>query len=328
MKPHISIIIATFNEEKHIESLLESICDQTFKKSFEIIIVDGNSTDKTKEKVKEFKRKNKIERIKIQLYDNPKRRTPYAFNIGIKESKADYFCIVGAHSQLKKDWVERSYKTIIHQPKDVMAVGGVWKSKSHNTKITESIVYATSNFWGGGISTYRYSKKASYVDTVVYGLYKKSVVKEIGFFDTNFLFGQDGEFNLRIKKKGFRMFFNPKIISYYKVRPTARKFIKQMYAYGESRTHILYKHKMLSIKPFFPLAFAAYICALPFLIIFLSWLLVVPLAIHTIITIVFSFLKPKNSLQNMFVYSIIHYCYGMGMLVALVKRIFGNKISG
>ena len=43
----LSIVIPTFNEEKYLPSLLESLRKQTFK-DFEIIVADNNSTDKTR----------------------------------------------------------------------------------------------------------------------------------------------------------------------------------------------------------------------------------------------------------------------------------------
>ncbi len=56
----ISVAIATFNEEKNIERLLESVASWTD----EIVVVDGSSTDKTVEIVKRYK-------TKIIITDNP-----------------------------------------------------------------------------------------------------------------------------------------------------------------------------------------------------------------------------------------------------------------
>jgi len=327
-KPLVSVIVATFNEEKYIVTLLKSLCAQTFKESFEILIVDGNSIDKTKEKVKDFAKKNKQKNVSIHVFDNPKRRAPFAFNIGVKKSRADFFCLVGAHSKLARNWIEESYTSLLHQPKDVMAVGGLWKNESHNTPFTNAICFATGTFWGGGISTYRYAKEAQYVDTVVYGLYRKEVIKKVGLFDTNFLHGQDGEYNLQIRKKGFRLFFNPKIVSWYKVRPNAKAFAKQMYFYGQSRTHMLCKHKELNVKQMFPAGLVLYLAALPFLLLFWSLWWLIPLLIHSLGTILYSLRTPRFFFHLLAVYSIIHYCFGFGMVVAFFKRLAGNKVSG
>jgi len=45
--PKVSIIIPSYQEEKYIENTLKSLRNQDFKDEFEIIVVDGNSKDKT-----------------------------------------------------------------------------------------------------------------------------------------------------------------------------------------------------------------------------------------------------------------------------------------
>jgi glycosyltransferase involved in cell wall biosynthesis len=54
----LSIIIPTLNEEKYINKLLSSLKNQ-FYKNFEVIIVDGNSTDSTAQVVDKFKHRFK-----------------------------------------------------------------------------------------------------------------------------------------------------------------------------------------------------------------------------------------------------------------------------
>ena len=58
-RPKFSIITVTKNSEKHLEKNILSVQNQTFK-SFEHIIVDGNSKDKTKLILKKHKTNLKI----------------------------------------------------------------------------------------------------------------------------------------------------------------------------------------------------------------------------------------------------------------------------
>ena len=55
-RPFFSIIIPSLNEEKYLPLLLEDLSQQTFK-SFEVIIIDGKSEDKTIELAKTFNKK-------------------------------------------------------------------------------------------------------------------------------------------------------------------------------------------------------------------------------------------------------------------------------
>lgn len=53
MDNKISVVIRTYNEEKHIGEVLESLQKQTYK-NYEIVIVDSGSTDGTVEILKKF----------------------------------------------------------------------------------------------------------------------------------------------------------------------------------------------------------------------------------------------------------------------------------
>ncbi|SVD99801.1 uncharacterized protein METZ01_LOCUS452655, partial [marine metagenome] len=86
--PIVSLIIRTKNEERWIPSCLDAVFGQNYK-SFEVIIVDNESTDKTTEKALQYPIK-KIVTISNYL---PGR----ALNLGIEESKGKYIVCLSAH---------------------------------------------------------------------------------------------------------------------------------------------------------------------------------------------------------------------------------------
>ena len=49
MTPIASVIIVSYNSEDFIENCLSSVLEQEFEKSFEVIVVDNGSEDKTRE---------------------------------------------------------------------------------------------------------------------------------------------------------------------------------------------------------------------------------------------------------------------------------------
>jgi glycosyltransferase involved in cell wall biosynthesis len=102
-RPITSFVIRTYNEEKWIGTVLQTLLDQT-RKDFEIIIVDSGSTDSTLEIVKKFP---------VKLIQIPKEdfNFSYALNIGIKDAKSKYIGILSGHSvPTKKTWYEESIK--------------------------------------------------------------------------------------------------------------------------------------------------------------------------------------------------------------------------
>lgn len=96
--PETSIIIRTYNEERHLGNLLQVIKDQDYK-DYEIIIVDSGSTDKTLAIAEQFS----AQIVKINSWDFT---FGYALNIGIKASQGKYLVFASAHVlPTDKDWL-------------------------------------------------------------------------------------------------------------------------------------------------------------------------------------------------------------------------------
>src|SRR5258708_33338079 len=93
--PGASIIVATYNEASHIRRCLESIFAAEPFGTFEVLVVDGGSSDGTPEIVREVARTHP----EVRLLSNPKRITPVGFNTGIKASSVDYIFILSARSE-------------------------------------------------------------------------------------------------------------------------------------------------------------------------------------------------------------------------------------
>lgn len=87
----ISVIIPALNEEKYISKCIEGIKSQTFR-NYEVIIVDGKSSDKTIEVIK------KISNFKVIISD--KRNAPYQRNLGAKYAKGDFLIFTDADTVL------------------------------------------------------------------------------------------------------------------------------------------------------------------------------------------------------------------------------------
>ncbi|MCE5214722.1 MAG: glycosyltransferase [Methanobacterium sp.] len=227
--PFLSIIIPTKNEEEFIGKLLESIYTQTYLHDrFEILLFDGISTDSTLKVVEDY-----MEKLDLRIFQNQKIRQVYAWNEGIKKARGDYFILVGAHSYLDNFFLETSVKTyqkVKSEESKLAAVGGslniVFKNRfAKMIKILYSSPYA-------GVSSFWSKEEQGFKETVVFGLYDKKIVMDVGMFDEDFIIGDDYELNLRLNKNGYRLFSNPDIKSYYFSRSSLKSFLKQSFEYG------------------------------------------------------------------------------------------------
>ena len=111
MGPLVSIVIPCYNEESYIGECLQSIVDQSYLPDLiEVIVVDGNSTDKSMSIVQKY---IKILPHLTQLM-NPQIITPISLNIGVKSASGKIIIILGAHSFIHKDFI-KSYITHIQR---------------------------------------------------------------------------------------------------------------------------------------------------------------------------------------------------------------------
>lgn len=195
--PFVTTMIVVRNEEKYIKKCLESFLEQEYPKDkYEILVIDGCSTDKTIDIVKETVKIN--QGVKVTILKNEKKLLASGWNLGIKYAKGEYVVRLDAHGYVEKDFLINSVKTIL-EIKDAVCVGGAMQTKALNSK-GNIIADILSSPFGVGNSKFRYSDKAEYVDTVAFGLYKKKIFQKVGYFDETLKRNQDNDMHRRIKE--------------------------------------------------------------------------------------------------------------------------------
>ena len=110
----ISIIIPTYNEEKNIENCLNSLLNQTLpRKEYEIIVVDGQSKDKTVSIAKKYADK---------IIQQKSKGVGGARNDGVKLAKYDLIATTDADCIVPKNWLKDIITTFNN--KNIIAVCG------------------------------------------------------------------------------------------------------------------------------------------------------------------------------------------------------------
>lgn len=152
MKDKISIIIPTFNAEKTLENTLLSVIEQTYE-NFEIIIIDGLSTDKTNDIIEKYKNS-------ISVYVSEKDKGIYdAMNKGSKKATGDWLFFLGAddnfydNSVLKNIFnskIEKAfmmvYGNILYTNNKVFTSTNNWKNLFYNSVYHQSAFYRKKLF--------------------------------------------------------------------------------------------------------------------------------------------------------------------------------------
>jgi len=322
--PKVSIIIPCRNEKQYISKNIDSILNQDYKGELEVLIVDGMSDDGTREIIKEYNNS------KVRLIDNPFLFTPNALNIGVKKAKGDVFIILGGHAFLEKNFVSKNIEVLLND-KSVGCSGGQILNIYEN-KTGEIISKAMSSVFGVGNATFRTGGNPGYVDTVAFGAYYKKNHDQIGGFDEDLVRNQDDEYNYKIIKAGFKIYFDPEIKSHYYVRGSIKKLFKQYYQYGYWKVYVNKKHKTITtIRQMIPLFFVLGLIVggvLSALLPYFGWLFLGGVLLYVFLAIVFGFKvssKLKEVIRVSLIFPILHFSYGWGYLIGIINFILLGK---
>lgn len=325
--PLVSIVIACRNEARYIEPCIRGFLNGTVRE-IEVLVVDGDSDDGSAAIVERIAA---TEDSRVRLLHNPARRTPMAFNIGIRAAQGRFISIFGAHSVPAPDWVAANLRTLAEHP-EAAAVGGVLNTISH-TFIGKAIAAALSSPFGVGNVRFRVGGQPGPTDTVVFGCYRREVFDKYGLFDENFLTNQDDELNLRLVSNGEILYFDPAIRLDYNARPTWGKALDQYWRYGRYKLNVFRKNGRIgSWRQLAPAAWTAFLLFAAVGAVFVSALRVPALlgvAAYLAVGIVAMFAKvPRYGLACLLflpVAASIHLAYGIGTWQGLFETSYTQR---
>ena len=156
----ISAIVPVRNEARFIERTLTQLLAQDYDpERFEVLVVDGQSTDGTPEVVARFAAQHE----NVRLFANPRRLSSAARNIGIRNARGDAVLIVDGHCELDDrhyltrlaDAFQRSGADCIGRPQPLDVSGA--------SRLQRAISAARSSWLGHHSDSYIYSSAAGFV---------------------------------------------------------------------------------------------------------------------------------------------------------------------
>jgi len=186
MRGLVSFLVVGRNEADHIRACVDSILCQTYPE-IEVILVDGQSSDSTKEQAIEAFAKGNFSNYKI--IDNPRKILASGWNLGIQNASGTYVVRIDAHAVIPKDFAETCVRRLCEiRRTDIAAaaVGGrlVIRCK-RGSLVGRAILNLYNSPFGVGTASYRFGNHQQLSDTVVYGLYPKLIFNKVGNFNEN-----------------------------------------------------------------------------------------------------------------------------------------------
>lgn len=327
----VSVIIPCYNEERFIRKALEGLAHQYPPSAYEIVIIDGMSTDGTRDEIREFQRTNP--QVQVRILENRQRSIPVSLNIGIAAARGQVVARIDAHAAPSKGYIRRCVEVLNAGDADIVGMP-CRVQPGANTTFARAIASAVSHPFGIGDAKYRLttvknSQRA--VDTVAFACFQKSLWAQMGGYDERLLTNEDYDFNYRARRIGQRVVLDGAEHCDYFARTTLKGLASQYWRYGSWKARMIVRRPR-SIKPRHLVA-PFFVLSVGLLAIAGLWsntalqLLTIELALYltaSIAAAIHAGFRDKRSLLEVvalpLVFFTIHVCWGTSFLVGLLSR--------
>jgi succinoglycan biosynthesis protein ExoA len=326
--PLITVILPCRNESGYIEECLKSILAQESPEGgFEIIVADGVSNDGTREFLERFSAENP----KVRLLNNPGRIVSTGLNAALREARGEVIVRMDAHTVYAPDYIKKCLAVLRQTGAD--NVGGPMRTTATTYKERAIRAVFHSPFAVGGARSHDPNYEG-YVDTVIYGCWKKNVFDRVGYFDEDLVRNQDDEHNLRLSRNGGKIYQSSQIRSWYHVRNSLRAVLRQHMQYGYWKVLVIRNHRLpASFRHLVPAGFVGTLALLLLAGIFWRPALLAAMTlagVYSIAVLVASLVTAARTEWKLFpvlplAFGCFHLGYGYGFLRGILDFVLFQK---
>ena len=233
-RPPVSLLIPLRNESRHMPALLRTLAAQDYPDIREILLLDGMSTDGTREIIAQFAAGD----ARFRLIDNPRQVVTAALNIGFAQATGDVIIRLDAHADYAPDYVSQCVQVL--QETGAGNVGGPAIPASDGSFIGDVILALHESSFGIGAAKFRQADAEGWVDTLWPGAYRREALEAAGMHYVEELTrSEDIELNSRVRKAGWGIYISPRIKAVYYPRKSLAALCRQNFGNGAAVIHTL-----------------------------------------------------------------------------------------
>ncbi|MSR47681.1 MAG: glycosyltransferase [Planctomycetes bacterium] len=324
--PFITILMPVLNEAADLEATLASLLAQDYPADrFEIVVMDGRSTDATRALLDTIARRDP----RVRWFDNPGVIVSTAINLGFGRARGEWIARADGHSTYAPDYLRAAMRAAAESGADV--VGGPMVAGGDLSPFQRATEVALASRFGMGGAAFHFADRRGPSDGVYLGVFRADALTRYGPFHEELVRDEDDEWFARARRRGATIWLDGAIRSSYRPRPTPRALFRQYFEYG------LFKPAALRLVPgswrMRQLIPSALVCAL-----LLPWVAGVPslalaallaycgvLAAALVATRRMRDRGARATAQFVDVLARMHFGYGAGFLAGLFRRAHDNS---
>lgn len=235
-KPAVSYVMPVLNEEDYLEAAVVTILDQDYDGEKEIVLALGPSRDRSDAIAEALAARDP----RVRLVDNPERDIPAGLNRAIAASSHPVVVRVDAHSELTPDYTRRGIEALRAQ--GAANVGGVMRAAGR-TPVQRAIARGYNSPFGLGGGAYHGDGTPGPAESAYLGIFRREAIDAVDGYDPAILRGEDWELNLRIRRAGGVVWFEPALGVVYWPRASFRDLARQFFATGTWRAVLVRRYR-------------------------------------------------------------------------------------
>ncbi|MDU0332798.1 glycosyltransferase family 2 protein [Paenibacillus sp. 3LSP] len=225
----LDIIIVSYNSEKWIPSLLDSLSSQNYPlKKLHITFVDNGSVDNSRELLETYERKEDFGSYNYHFLDN-NQGFGRANNYGVHHSKQDYVFFLNVDTKVDENCIVELMKSVEISDDSV----GLWEARQfpyEHPKVYNPVTMETG--WASGACS----------------LVRRDYFEMVGKFDEKiFMYGEDVDLSWRLRAHGYKLIYVPKSIVYHYTYMSVGE-IKPNQFYHSTYMNLMLRYKYGSIR--------------------------------------------------------------------------------
>jgi succinoglycan biosynthesis protein ExoA len=239
--PFVSIVVPMLNEERYVADCLTSLLSQGAAwadgSSFEILVMDGGSTDRTREIVAALQKTNPV----IRMVHNSKRLQSAAMNLAgrIASPRATILLRADAHAVYAPDFLADCVNALI----DTGAVSVVVPMETKGeVGFQHAVAAAQNSLLGNGGSAHRRASSSHYVEHGHHAAFNRRFFVGIGGYNETFTHNEDAEYDHRVSLAGGAIWMCGEVMFSYFPRRDPWGLAKQYFFHGAGRARTLLTH--------------------------------------------------------------------------------------
>lgn len=231
----VTFVMPVLNERDHLERAVRTVLDQEVAGPTELILALGPSVDGTTELAERLAASDP----RLRLVRNPAADIPIGLNLAIAAGSYPTIVRVDAHSELTPGYTARALASLDRHR--AANVGGVMRADG-TTAFQRAVAFAYNSPIGLGGGAYHGGSTPGPAESAYLGVMRRDVIDEVGGFDETVRRGEDWELNLRIRRAGYLVWFDPDLAVTYWPRERWLRLVQQFRATGTWRGELVRRY--------------------------------------------------------------------------------------